>query len=130
MRCDATTPADAFRLQAGPEGPDRTADVPERPQISPPDFAPPIKTSTIMQNCKTNPMAHSGARLIALVTLFASTAFAAPPATAISDSPAEHLPPHIRQITAFGERADWSHDGKKILFLSKTFGDAMEIDLD
>src|SRR5436189_5402756 len=44
-------------------------------------------------------------------------------------SPAENLPAHIRQITTFGERADWSHDGKRILFLSKTFGDAMEIDL-
>ena len=44
-------------------------------------------------------------------------------------SPADHLPPHITQIASFGERADWSHDGKRILFLSKTFGDAMEIDL-
>src|SRR6266542_3831166 len=43
--------------------------------------------------------------------------------------PTEHLPPHITQVTWFGERADWSHDGKKILFLSKTFGDAMEIEL-
>lgn len=45
------------------------------------------------------------------------------------ESPAEHLPPHIMQVTWFGERADWSHDGKRILFLSKTFGDAMELDL-
>jgi len=45
-------------------------------------------------------------------------------------SPIENLPPHIRQITFFGERADWSHDGKKILFLSKTFGDAKEIDVE
>jgi hypothetical protein len=45
------------------------------------------------------------------------------------ESPADHLPPHITQVTWFGERADWSHDGKKILFLSKTFGDAMELDL-
>jgi hypothetical protein len=44
-------------------------------------------------------------------------------------SPADHLPPNITQLTAFGERADWSHDGKRILFLSKTFGDALEIDL-
>jgi hypothetical protein len=44
-------------------------------------------------------------------------------------NPAEHLPPHIRQVTWFGERADWSHDGKRILFLSKTFGDAMELEL-
>jgi hypothetical protein len=45
-------------------------------------------------------------------------------------TPAENLPPHITQVTHFGERADWSHDGKKILFLSKTFGDAMELDLE
>jgi len=45
------------------------------------------------------------------------------------DSPVDHLPPYITQLTTFGERPDWSHDGKKILFMSKTFGDAMEIDL-
>lgn len=45
------------------------------------------------------------------------------------ESPADHLPPHITQVTWFGERADWSHDGKRILFLSKTFGDTMELDL-
>lgn len=45
------------------------------------------------------------------------------------ENPADHLPPHITQVTWFGERAEFSHDGKKILFLSKTFGDAMELDL-
>jgi len=45
-------------------------------------------------------------------------------------SPLDNLPPHIRQITYFGERADWSHDGKKILFLEKTFGDVYEADLE
>ncbi|HZL43534.1 MAG TPA: hypothetical protein VFD66_09675 [Verrucomicrobiae bacterium] len=45
------------------------------------------------------------------------------------ESPADHLPPHITRLTTFGERADWSHDGKAILFMSKMFGDAMEIDL-
>jgi len=45
------------------------------------------------------------------------------------NNPSEHLPPYITQVTWFGERADWSADGKKILFLSKTFGDAMELDL-
>ncbi len=44
-------------------------------------------------------------------------------------NPADHLPPHIQRITWFGERADWSHDGQRLLFLSKTFGDALEIDL-
>src|SRR5262245_54468482 len=45
------------------------------------------------------------------------------------ENPAEHLPPHITQLTWFGERADWSPDGKRIVFLTKTFGDAMEIEL-
>lgn len=40
------------------------------------------------------------------------------------------FPPFIRRITHFGERADWSHDGKKILFLEKTYGDAFEINLE
>jgi hypothetical protein len=61
-----------------------------------------------------------------LATLILSAVAAAPLA---GENPADHLPPHIVQLTAFGERADWSPDGKKILFLSKTFGDAMEIDL-
>jgi len=64
-------------------------------------------------------------QLIVLVLGISGSAIAAEP----GQSPADHLPPHITQITAFGERADWSPDGSKILFLSKTFGDAMEIDL-
>ena len=44
-------------------------------------------------------------------------------------NPADHLPSHITQVSWFGERADWSLDGKRILFLSKTLGDAMELDL-
>jgi len=44
-------------------------------------------------------------------------------------NPAVDLPSHITRLTHFGERADWSADGKRILFLSKTFGDAMELDL-
>src|SRR6476620_7243861 len=50
--------------------------------------------------------------------------------TAAQDKdPADELPANIKRLTHFGERADWSHDGKRILFLSKTFGDAMEIDV-
>src|SRR5437660_2384516 len=44
-------------------------------------------------------------------------------------SPDQELPPHITRLTIFGERADWSHDGKRLLFLSKTYGDIFEIDL-
>jgi hypothetical protein len=40
------------------------------------------------------------------------------------------LPSHIRQVTTFGQRADWSHDGKRILFIEKTFGDVYEVTLE
>lgn len=40
------------------------------------------------------------------------------------------LPGHIQQVTTFGQRADWSHDGKKILFIEKTFGDVYEVTLE
>jgi len=44
-------------------------------------------------------------------------------------SPTDELPPHITRLTWFGERADWSHDGKKILFIGKTFGEIYEVDM-
>ncbi len=64
--------------------------------------------------------------LLLLAASFAA-AFAANPNE--GKSPVDHLPPHIRHLTHFGERADFSRDGKKILFLTKMFGDAMEYDL-
>lgn len=42
---------------------------------------------------------------------------------------ADNFPPYIRRLTQFGERADWSHDGQRILFIEKTFGDVLEIEL-
>jgi hypothetical protein len=38
-------------------------------------------------------------------------------------------PPYVRRLTYFGERADWSHDGKRLIFMEKTFGDVFEIEL-
>ena len=65
---------------------------------------------------------------VALLTAFTvARPMAAEPK--VGESPADHLPTHIVQVTWFGERADWSPDGRKLLFLSKTFGDAMELDL-
>lgn len=46
-----------------------------------------------------------------------------------SGSPEEHLPPDITQLTAFGERASWSPDGRRIAFMSKSFGDAFVVDV-
>jgi hypothetical protein len=44
-------------------------------------------------------------------------------------SPETQLPAGITQLTGFGERAAWSPDDKRIAFMSKSFGDAFEIDL-
>ena len=44
-------------------------------------------------------------------------------------NPADNLPPYIKRITQFGERADWSHDGEKILFVEKTYGDVYEVEI-
>ena len=44
-------------------------------------------------------------------------------------NPIDHLPRNIEVLTQFGERADFSPDNKSIAFMSKSFGDAMVIDL-
>jgi hypothetical protein len=67
-------------------------------------------------------------QLILIHSVLIVTAFAAeksPP----GDNPEEHLAPGMTRVTHFGERADWSHDGHKILFLEKTYGDVFEVDL-
>ncbi|HUW59429.1 MAG TPA: hypothetical protein VMZ06_00365 [Candidatus Bathyarchaeia archaeon] len=64
---------------------------------------------------------------LGVLALGAVVAAALVPAWA--QSPGDNLPPHITQLTHFGERADFSHDGSRVLFLEKTFGDVFEIDL-
>lgn len=44
-------------------------------------------------------------------------------------SPEDNLPANITQLTAFGERASWSPDGRRIAFMSKSFGDAFVVDV-
>jgi hypothetical protein len=44
-------------------------------------------------------------------------------------NPLDELPPYIKRVTHFGQRADFSHDGKRILFIEKTFGDVYEADI-
>jgi len=44
-------------------------------------------------------------------------------------NPLDHLPKNIAVLTHFGERADFSPDNKSIAFMTKSFGDAMAIDL-
>jgi len=44
-------------------------------------------------------------------------------------SPLDNLPTYIKRLTQFGQRADFSHDGKKILFVEKTYGDVYEVEV-
>ncbi|HTE33271.1 MAG TPA: hypothetical protein VK666_22980, partial [Chryseolinea sp.] len=44
-------------------------------------------------------------------------------------NPLDHLPSNIEILTYFGERADISPDNQRIAFMTKSFGDAMVIDL-
>jgi hypothetical protein len=62
----------------------------------------------------------------AVLVCGASVAFSA---SKVGKSPLDELPTYIRRVTYFGQRADWSHDGKRILFLEKTFGDVYEVEL-
>src|SRR5665647_1608724 len=39
------------------------------------------------------------------------------------------FPSYIKRMNYFGERPDWSHDGKKILFVGRSFGDVYEMDV-
>jgi hypothetical protein len=39
------------------------------------------------------------------------------------------LPAFVTPVTTFGQRPDWSPDGRRIVFLEKTCGDVYEVDL-
>jgi hypothetical protein len=44
-------------------------------------------------------------------------------------NPLDHLPANTRLLTHFGERADFSPDNLSIAFITKSFGDAMTVDI-
>ena len=71
-------------------------------------------------------------RPLAALLLLAGTIVPARPLIAQAKqtgNPEKDLPPNIARLTGFGERAAWSPDDKRIAFMSKSFGDAFEIDL-
>jgi hypothetical protein len=45
-------------------------------------------------------------------------------------SPADNLPSYIKLVSGFGERPDWSHDGRFILFLDKPMGEVFELEIE
>ncbi len=62
-----------------------------------------------------------------LLVLLLATAFAL--AQRSPGNPLEHLPKNIEVLTHFGERADISPDNERVAFMTKSFGDAMVLDL-
>jgi hypothetical protein len=68
------------------------------------------------------------ATLLALLAAAATSALALAQGTR-TGNPEAHLPPHIRPLTGFGERASWSPDGKRVAFMAKSFGDAFVVDV-
>jgi hypothetical protein len=53
-----------------------------------------------------------------------------PPAEFREGNPGDHLPPHITRLTWFGERPQFSLDGKRILFLGSVLGEVYELNLE
>jgi Tol biopolymer transport system component len=75
-------------------------------------------------------MPGGGLRISVLATLALALLMAAPSAQAKdAGNPEKDLPPSIVRLTGFGERAAWSPDDQRVAFMSKSFGDAFEIDL-
>jgi len=71
-------------------------------------------------------------RSLAALLLLAGVTAPAPPSSAPAPraaNPEDQPPPNVVRLTGFGERASWSPDDRRVAFMSKSFGDAFEIDL-
>jgi Tol biopolymer transport system component len=73
--------------------------------------------------------AKVGKLVLTVSVVFVGTTGLGQPSGNKAGSPLDELPPYIKRVTHFGQRADWSHDGKRILFVEKTFGDVYEVEL-
>lgn len=81
----------------------------------------------IIQRIKTN------SKLLAVIVfpfLLFTQSFAQGLEQRMDGDPLDNLPDNVEVLTLFGERADFSPDNKRIAFMSKSFGDAMVIDLE
>ena len=67
--------------------------------------------------------------MLAWIAALAGLQFLAMAQGTKTGSPEDHLPPNITRLTGFGERASWSPDGKRIAFMSRSFGDAFVVDV-
>ena len=75
-------------------------------------------------------MAAKTKTLLTLLLLSSAMQYAHSAEHTEGKSPLNELPNHITRLTHFGQRADFSHDGKRILFIERTFGDVYEVDIE
>src|SRR3954465_3821974 len=66
---------------------------------------------------------------LTLLTLFCVSASSEEKCERKAGNPLDNLPANIEVLTHFGERADISPDNQRVAFMTKSFGDAMLIDL-
>lgn len=83
-----------------------------------------------MRNYGSSPMSHWACVSFALALLGAVVISVWSQEAGQASTPMENLPGNIRQLTWFGERPVWSPNGKRLAFMSKSFGDAMEYELE
>ncbi len=62
-----------------------------------------------------------------MFVIMAGTVFAQKPKGCF---PGDKLPPYISLLTEFGERSEWSHDGKTVYFVDKSGGEIWKVDVD
>ena len=74
-------------------------------------------------------MNRARAGVVIVATLVVSSSSVVGAQARPTGSPEDHLPPNVTQLTGFGERAVWSPDGARIALMSRSVGDAFEIDL-
>jgi hypothetical protein len=68
-------------------------------------------------------------RLAPAALVIAALAACGEPTPKRAGSPADALPPQISRLVDAGVRADWSADGKRLLFLDALVGDVFEIEM-
>ena len=66
----------------------------------------------------------------ALLALVAGGLLTLSPGVHAGSFPEEKLPDHITPLTEVGQRAEWSLDGKKVLFLTRAGGEVHEVDIE
>lgn len=67
--------------------------------------------------------------IVILVSVTLSNTFLYGHAKTEDDWTNNYFPSYIERMNEFGERPNWSHDGKKVLCISRSFGEVFEMEI-